>query len=102
MSGTFGCPTSPFGQDGLMVLVLDYNGPPTTASVMTTITGPDDSQGFSVAPYYLDLNQGRQVQYLGPRTENATYDVTVEYSYATATGFPKLTARFVLNRSCRQ
>ena len=100
ITGTTGCPTSSFGQDGLMMLVLDYNGPPTSASVTTTITDAGSSSGFAVAPYYLDLNPGQQVQYLGPRSQNGTYDILVEYGYARASGFPKLTARFVLDRTC--
>ena len=100
VTGATGCPTSSTGEDGLMVLVMDYNGPPTSAAVTTTISSPETGIGFSVAPYYLDLNAGRRVQFLGPRHQNGTYDILVEYGYASASGFPKLTARFVLDRSC--
>ena len=99
VTGTTGCPTTSFGQDGLMVLVLDYAGPPTNASVTTTINSPG-AGSFSVAPYYLDLNPGKHLQYLGPRTDNGTYDIVVEYGYARSSGFSKVAARFVLNRKC--
>ena len=102
IGGVTGCPTSSFGQDGLMVLVLDYAGGPTSASITTTITPPEGGQGFTVAPYYLDLDPGQRVQFLGPRNQNGTYDILVEYGYARATGFPKLNARFTLNRTCQQ
>lgn len=85
-----------------MVLVLDYAGGPTSASITTTITPPEGGQGFTVAPYYLDLDPGQRVQFLGPRNQNGTYDILVEYGYARATGFPKLNARFTLNRTCQQ
>ena len=100
ITGSTGCPTDPFGQDGLMVLVLDYAGAPTSASVTTTITPLDGGAGFAVAPYYLDLNPGQSTQYLGPRNQNGTYDILVEYGYARATAFPKINVRFTLNRNC--
>lgn len=99
ITGVTGCPSSSFGQDGRMTLVLDYGGPPTSASVTTTITSSGEGP-FTVAPYYLDLNAGQRLQYLGPRSQNGTYDIVVEYGYATASGFPKIEARFVLDRTC--
>ena len=100
ITGSTGCPTNSFGQDGLMVLVLDYAGAPTSASATTTITPLEGGSGFTVAPYYLDLNPGQSTQYLGPRDQNGTYDILVEYGYARATGFPKINVRFTLNRNC--
>ena len=100
IDGTAGCPTTSFGTDGLMVLVMDYQGAPTSASVTTTITPPEGGPGFEVAPYYLDLNPGQRIQYLGPRNQNGTYDIHIEYGYARSTGFPKMDVRFRLNRSC--
>ena len=100
ITGSTGCPTDSFGQDGLMVLVFDYAGGPTSASVTTTITPLEGGSGFTVAPYYLDLNPGQSTQYLGPRDQNGTYDILVEYGYARATAFPKINVRFTLNRNC--
>ena len=98
ISGTEGCPTNRYHTDGEIVAVIDYQGRPTAASVTVTehrAGGP----GFQRAPYYIDLNSGRTLQYLGPIFGNGTYDVVFSYSYNL--GLPKMSSTtLTLDRSC--
>ena len=98
ITGTEGCPTNRYHTDGMIVAVIDYQGRPTAASV--NIRQTRDSGGiFLTAPYYIDLNSGRTLQYLGPFFENGTYDVF--FSYDTNIGAAKTaSAEFALDRSC--
>jgi hypothetical protein len=82
----------------MIVAVIDYQGRPTAASV--TIRETRDSGGiFLTAPYYIDLNSGRTLQYLGPIFENGTYDVLFSYNYNMGAS-KSASAKFVLDRSC--
>jgi hypothetical protein len=82
----------------MIVAVIDYQGRPTAASV--NIRETRDSGGiFLSAPYYIDLNGGRTLQYLGPIFENGTYDVF--FSYDNNMGSAKTaSAKFALDRTC--
>ncbi len=96
--GTEGCPTNRYNTDGMIVAVIDYQGRPTAGKVAVT-RRPASGGKFENAPYYLDLDSGRTLQFLGPIIENGSYDVQLEYDYAL--GEPKTdSASFVLNRSC--
>jgi hypothetical protein len=99
ITGTEGCPTNRYHTDGEIVAVIDYQGRPTAASV--TVTEHRAGGGdFQRAPYYIDLNAGRTLQYLGPIFGNGTYDVVFSYSYNL--GLPKTSSTTVtLDRSCR-
>ncbi len=98
VTGTDGCPTTRYQTDGLMVLVLDYAGRPTSASVQVT-RHPANGGDFEGAPYYLDLNTGRTLQFLGPIFDNGKYDAKLSYHYAL--GQEKSTsASIVLARRC--
>jgi len=97
VTGEEGCPTTPYRTDGLLVVVMDYAGRPTAGSV----TISQDRDGFVVnrAPYYLDFNPGRVLQFLGPVFENGTYDLKIEYDFAQ--GAPKQAhAVITLARQC--
>jgi uncharacterized protein (DUF2141 family) len=96
--GTDGCPTTRYHTDGMIVAVIDYQGRPTAGKLAVT-RHPASGGSFDNAPYYLDLDPGRTLQFLGPIFENGSYDVHFEYDYAL--GEPKTdSARFVLSRSC--
>jgi hypothetical protein len=98
ISGTEGCPTSKFRTDGLIVAVIDYEGRPTSASLTITERRADSTQRAR-APYHLNLDSGRKLQFLGPIVDNGTYELALSYGLAqknplTASG------RFVLDRRC--
>jgi len=98
ITGTDGCPTNQYRTDGLLVLVIDYTGRPTAASV-GVIRHPASGGEFADAAYYIDLDSGRTLQFLGPIFDNGTYDVNFSYSFNTGQQ-KKMSATFVLARSC--
>jgi hypothetical protein len=78
--------------------VIDYHGRPTAGSVAVT-RHPASGGQFDNAPYYLDLDSGRTLQFLGPIFENGSYDVHLEYDYSGGPG-KKVSGTFTLARSC--
>ena len=98
IAGTDGCPTTRYHTDGMIVAVIDYQGRPTAASLAVT-RHPATGGQFQNAPYYLDLDPGRTLQFLGPIFENGSYDIRFEYDYSLGQG-KKLSASFALARSC--
>jgi len=98
ITGTEGCPTNRYHTDGMIVAVIDYQGRPTAASVTISETF-DSGEIFLSAPYYIDLNGGRTLQYLGPIFENGTYDVFFSYDHNMGAA-KTASAKFELNRSC--
>lgn len=98
ITGTEGCPTSRYHTDGLIVAVIDYQGRPNEGSV-TVIRHPAPGMSFPGAPYYLDLNAGRTLQYLGPIGANGTYDVKFRYNYAEGQQ-KSSSAKLTLARNC--
>ena len=101
ITGTEGCPTNLYHTDGMIVAVIDYKGRPTAASVTITEHPATNGNGnFERAPYYIDLNSGRSLQYLGPIFANGTYDVLLSYSYNLGNA-KTATATLILDRSCR-
>ena len=100
ITGTDGCTTNRYGTDGLIVAVIDYVGRPTAGS-LTVIRHPATGGRFENAPYYLDINQGRTLQFLGPIVENGTYDMRLTWGLGGAQN-PETTASFTLARSCPQ
>jgi hypothetical protein len=98
LTGTEGCPTTKYNTDGLPIVIIDYNGRPTAGSVAVT-RHPASGGNFENAPYYLDLNPGRTVQFLGPSIDNGTYDVLFTYDYNLGAG-QKTSASFTLARTC--
>jgi hypothetical protein len=99
ITGTEGCPTNRYHTDGMIVAVIDYQGRPTAGSV-TVRENPDSGGIFLRAPYYIDLNSGRTLQYLGPIFGNGTYDVLFSYNYNLGNA-KTATATLTLDRSCR-
>ena len=55
ITGTTGCPTTPYRTDGLIAAVIDYDGPP-TAAALAVIRHPASGGRFENAPYHIDLN----------------------------------------------
>jgi hypothetical protein len=98
ITGSEGCPTNRYHTDGLIVAVIDYQGRPNEGSV-TVIRHPAPGMSFPSAPYYLDLNPGRTLQYLGPIGTNGTYDVQFSYNYAEGQQ-KSSSARLTLARNC--
>jgi hypothetical protein len=98
ITGTEGCPTNRYHTDGEIVAVIDYQGRPTAASVTVT-EHPARGGNFERAPYYIDLNSGRTLQYLGPIFGNGTYDVRFSYSYNLGAEKGSSTS-LTLDRSC--
>ena len=98
IAGTTGCPTTPYRTDGLIVAVIDYNGPPTAAAV-AVIRHPASGGRFENAPYHLDLNAGRTLQYLGPIFENGRYEIHMTWGLAGAQS-TATEAEFTLARHC--
>lgn len=98
VSGTDGCPTTRYRTDGLIVAVIDYDGRPTSASLKLT---EHLASGNTIdrAPYYIDLDPGRTLQFLGPVFENGSFDMVFEYDYAQGAG-QKRTGSFKLSRNC--
>jgi len=98
VAGTEGCPTTRYRTDGMIVAVIDYQGRPTAASLAVT-RRPATGGQFQNAPYYLDLDPGRTLQFLGPIFENGSYDIRFQYDYSLGQG-KTLSASFALARSC--
>jgi len=99
ITGTDGCSTTQYQTDGLPIVIIDYSGRPTSASVAVT-RHPASGGNFDNAPYYLDFNPGRTVQFLGPWFENGSYDVVLTYDYSLGAG-QKTSASYTLTRSCQ-
>ncbi len=72
ITGSEGCPSNRYNTDGMIVAVIDYHGRPTVGSVAVT-RHPASGGQFDNAPYYLDLDSGRTLQFLGPIFENGSY-----------------------------
>ena len=98
ITGADGCPTTRYGTDGLIVAVIDYDGPPTAGS-LTVVRHPATGGNFTNAPYYLDINPGRTLQYLGPRFENGSYDLKLTWGLGQAQNL-SVDASFSLARNC--
>jgi hypothetical protein len=98
LTGTDGCPTTQYQTNGLPIVIIDYTGRPTAASVAVT-RHPASGGSFENAPYYLDFNPGRTVQFLGPWFDNGTYDVVLTYDYSLGAG-QKTSASYMLARNC--
>ncbi len=98
ITGADGCPTTRYNTDGMIVAVIDYHGRPTAGSVAVT-RHPASGGQFDNAPYYLDLDAGRTLQFLGPIYENGSYDVRVQYDFSQGEG-KTLSGSFTLARSC--
>lgn len=100
ITGTDGCPTNQYGTDGLIVAVIDYEGRPTAAG-LTVTRHPAGGGSFENAPYYLDINAGRTLQFLGPIRENGRYDMRLEAGLGRAGSEQmKASAFFTLARTC--
>ena len=78
--------------------VIDYQGGATAGSLQV-IRQPASGGRFENAPYYLDLNSGRTLQFLGPIFENGTYQLHLETGFGGLQN-PKTDASFTLARSC--
>jgi hypothetical protein len=98
ITGTTGCPTTRYQTDGLLVVVIDYNGRPTAGSIQLT-RHPASGGQFENAAYYLDLDSGRIMQMLGPIFENGRYDVKFTYDFSLGSG-ETTSASIVLERNC--
>jgi hypothetical protein len=99
ITGTEGCPTNRYHTDGMIVAVIDYQGRPTAANVTIT-EHPATGGSFERAPYYIDLDSGRTLQYLGPIFNNGTYDLLFSYRYNLGAA-KKSSATLILDRTCR-
>jgi hypothetical protein len=99
ITGTEGCPSSAFRTDGLIVVVIDYRGRPSAGSV--TVSAVPAPQFGGRPPYYLDLDTGRTLQFLGPLPDNGTYRVKLDYFLGQAES-RSTAADFTLARSCPQ
>ena len=100
ITGTAGCPTNRYQTNGLPVAVIDYTGRPTVASVTVTRTPAGSNQSFTDASYYLDLNAGRTLQYLGPIFQNGSYRVVLKWAFTGPQG-KSVSGKFVLARRCK-
>jgi hypothetical protein len=98
ITGTTGCPTTRYRTDGLIVAVIDYDGPPTAAS-LAVIRHPASGGRFENAPYQIDLDAGRTLQYLGPIFENGRYEMKLTWGFASAAS-TATAAEFTLARNC--
>src|SRR5215469_16973642 len=98
IAGTEGCPTTRYRTDGLIVAVIEYDGPPTAAS-LAVIRHPASGGRFENAPYQLDLNAGRTLQYLGPIFENGSYEIHMTWGFAGAQS-AATQVEFTLARHC--
>jgi len=95
VTGASGCPTNRYGTDGQMVLVIDYSGRPTAANVVARRTDANVVR----PPYYIDLDAGRTLQFLGPEHGNGTYHVTFGYHLEQGRE-ATVGADFTLDRTC--
>lgn len=100
ITGTIGCPTTRYRTDGLIVAVIDYEGAPTAGSLQVLRLLPT-GQEFADAPYYLDINQGRVLQYLGPIFDNANYTLRLTWGLGQAQN-SQTAGSFTLARNCPQ
>jgi hypothetical protein len=100
ITGTDGCPTNRYMTDGLIVAIIEYSGAPTAAS-LAVVRNPASGGRFENAPYYLDLNPGRTLQYLGPIFENGTYELKVTSGLGQAKNL-EAGGNFTLARNCPQ
>jgi hypothetical protein len=98
ITGTEGCPTTTHKTDGLIVAIIDYDGAPTAASLGVT-RHPAAGGEFDNAPYQIDLDPGRTLQYLGPIFDNGRYELHL--SWAASQAENKTDTEFTLARSCR-
>jgi len=98
ITGTEGCPTTAYKTDGLIVAIIDYDGPPTAASLGVT-RHPAAGGEFHNAPYQIDLDPGRTLQYLGPIFDNGRYELHLSWAIGQAEN--KADTEFTLARSCR-
>lgn len=98
ITGTTGCPTDRYRTTGLIVAIIDYDGPPTAASLQVT-RHPASGGSFDNAPYYIDLNAGRTLQFLGPIFDNGTYSMHFEAGFEGPSK-TKVDASFKLDRAC--
>ncbi len=99
ITGTVGCPTTPYRTDGLIVAVIDYEGRPAAASIALTRSSTVAGQSAR-APYYLNLDAGRTLQYLGPVFDNAIYNLKLTSNVLTQTKIDEVTGSFELARAC--
>jgi hypothetical protein len=99
ITGTEGCPTTRYNTDGQIVAIIDYQGRPTAGSVTVT-RHPATGGNFENAPYYIDLNRGRTLQYLGPIFINGSYDVRFSYDFNLGNAKTSSTT-LTLDRSCK-
>jgi hypothetical protein len=100
ITGTIGCPTTRYRTDGLIVAVIDFEGAPTAGSLQVLRQLPSGQQ-FADAPYYLDIDQGRVLQYLGPIFDNANYTLRLTWGLGQAQN-SQAAASFTLARNCPQ
>ena len=98
ITGTTGCPTTPYRTDGLIVAIIDYDGAPTAASLAVT-RHPAAGGEFHNAPYQIDLDPGRTLQYLGPIFDNGRYDMDLIWGIGQAQN-QTTSAGFTLARNC--
>ena len=98
ITGAVGCPTTPYRTGGLIVAVIDYEGAPTAGSLQIVRQLPSGQQ-FANAPYYLDINQGRVLQYLGPIFDNANYTLRLTWGLGQAQN-SQPAATFTFARNC--
>jgi hypothetical protein len=100
ITGAIGCPTTRHRADGLIVAVIDYEGAPTAGSLQVVRQLPS-GQPSANAPYYLDIKQGRILQYLGPLFENANYTLRLTWNLGQVQT-SQAAASFTLARNCPQ
>jgi hypothetical protein len=98
ITGTDGCPTTRYHNDGMFVAVSDYQSDAMPGNVAVT-RHPAIVGQFNNPPYYHNLQKGRMLQFLGPIFENSSYDVSVEYDFTLGQG-KSVSTTFVLARSC--
>jgi hypothetical protein len=98
ITGTIGCPTTRYRTDGLIVAVIDYEGALTAGSLQVVRQFPS-GQEFADAPYYLDINQGRVLQYLGPIFDSANYTLRLTWGLGQAQN-SQAAGSFTLARNC--
>jgi hypothetical protein len=99
ITGAATCPTNRYHTDGEIVAVLDYGGPPTAGSLQVT-RHPARGGTFQDAPYYIDLNPGRTLQFIGPIFEDGTYDLVFSWGFAGAHQ-SQSRGSFTLARGCK-
>jgi len=98
ITGAVGCPTTRYRTDELIVAVIDYQGAPTAGSLQVVRQLPSGQQ-LANAPYYLDIHQGRVLQYLGPIFDNANYTLRLTWGLGQAQN-SQAAATFTFARNC--